>query len=81
MSAAQLQAFHPFLRLAALLDGIPPGPSVGPEGKPIDARDTVRQVLRRLGRDLTEENRDSEPRDKLEARLYQPAYEDVCRVL
>jgi len=52
-----------------------------PEGKPMDARDTVRRVLRRLGRDLTEDNRDSEPREKLEARLYQPSYEDLCRTL
>ena len=35
MSEARLQAFHPFLRLTALLDGIPPGSSPGPEGKPV----------------------------------------------
>ncbi len=35
MSEARLQAFHPFLRLTALLDGVPPGPSPGPKGKPL----------------------------------------------
>ncbi len=35
MSEARLNAFHPFLRLAALLEDIPPGASAAPDGRPI----------------------------------------------
>ena len=35
LSEARLNAFHPFLRLTALLQDIPPGPSAAPDGKPI----------------------------------------------
>lgn len=35
MSDPRLETLHPFLRLSALLDEIPPGCSVAPDGKPI----------------------------------------------
>jgi len=48
-----------------------------PAGKPIDAKKTVYQLLRRLACDMTRDNRDREPKAELEARLYQDEYTEL----
>ncbi|MCP4663775.1 MAG: NACHT domain-containing protein, partial [bacterium] len=39
---------------------------------PMDCQDATRRVLRHLAHEMTRDNRDAEPREALEARLYQP---------
>ncbi len=43
-----------------------------PRGEPMEAQAAVRRVLRHLAHDMTRDNRDAEPVEALEARLYQP---------
>ncbi len=43
-----------------------------PRGEPMEAQAAVRRVLRYLAYEMTRENRDAEPVEALEARLYQP---------
>jgi formylglycine-generating enzyme required for sulfatase activity len=51
------------------------------EGLPIERPAAVRQALRHLAFSMTVDNRDAEPRSRLEERLYQPEAEEVCRAL
>jgi predicted NACHT family NTPase len=43
-----------------------------PEAKPMERKDTVRAVLRRLAFGMTKDNRDAEPVSSLDDRLYRP---------
>jgi formylglycine-generating enzyme required for sulfatase activity len=43
-----------------------------PGGEPIACRKAVHSLLQQLARAMTEDNRDAEPADELEARLYRP---------
>ncbi len=47
-------------------------------GKPIDAKKAVYAVLRRLACDMTQDNRDAEPKAELEARLLREEHDALC---
>ncbi|HZF12794.1 MAG TPA: SUMF1/EgtB/PvdO family nonheme iron enzyme [Thermoanaerobaculia bacterium] len=48
---------------------------------PIDRPEAVRRALRHLAFSMTVDNRDAEPRNRLEERLYQPEAKEICDAL
>ena len=52
-----------------------------PEGRPIEAKKAVYQVLRRLAFDMTHDNLDKEPKGDLEARLLHEEFDVLCAPL